>query len=135
MAVGVVDGRVGGAHFKGYISKCSRFYQKVGFSTQSLHTLTMFSCKNQLCSNLLLVSLYFRLYLQDYYKKLDNHKQTQRPHCQNHLRSILQSNYVEDSQKLLKDLSAKPRIHALGLQSASTYQGEQLDSVECCDPS
>ena len=65
---------------------------------------------------------------------LDNHKQTLRPYCQNHIRSLLQSiSYMEDSQKLLKGWLVKPRRHALSLHSPSTFQEELLGSPEHCD--
>ena len=52
------------------------------------------------------------------------------------MRSILQSiSYVEGSQKLLKGRLVKPRRHALGLHSPSTFQEELLGSAERCDPS
>ena len=43
------------------------------------------------------------------------------------MRSILQSiSYMEGSQKLLKDRLVKPRRHALGLHSPSTFQEKLL---------
>ena len=68
--------------------------------------------------------------------KLDSHKKTSRPYCENHMRSILESiSYVEDSQKLLKGRLVKPWRHALGLHSPSTFQEELLGSAEHCGPS
>ena len=50
--------------------------------------------------------------------------------------SILQSiSYVERNQKLLKGRLVKPRRHAPGLHSPSTFQEELLESAERCDPS
>ena len=70
------------------------------------------------------------------YEKLDNHKQTTRSYCQNHMRSILQSiSYMESSQKLLKGRLVKRRRHALGLHFPSTFQQELLGSAGRCDPS
>ena len=47
------------------------------------------------------------------------------------MRSILQSiSYVEGSQKLLNGQLVKPRRHALGLHSPSTFQEELLGSAE-----
>ena len=65
---------------------------------------------------------------------LYNHKQTLRPYCQNHLRSVLQSIiFVEDSQKFLKGRLVKPRGYALSLHSPSTFQEELLGGAEHCD--
>ena len=70
------------------------------------------------------------------YEKLDNHKQTTRSYCQNHMRSIFQSiSCVEGSQKLLKGRLVKPQRDALCLHSPSTFQEELLGSAERCDPS
>ena len=52
------------------------------------------------------------------YEMLDNHKQTLRLYCQNHIRSILQSvSYVEDSQKLSKGRLVKPQRYALWIKN------------------
>ena len=96
-----------------------------GPSIEPLGTPDRNSCHELYVSDILVLCL----------RELDNHEQTSRPYCQNHMRSIWQSiNYVEDTQKLLKGQLVKPRRHALGLHSPSTFQ-ELLPSAEHCDPS
>ena len=98
-----------------------------GPSIEPWSTPDIISCHEVYVSDILVLCLN---------EKLDNHKQTSRPYCQNHMHSILQSIiYVEDSQKLLEGQFVNPQRHALGLHFPSTFQGELLWSAKHCGPS